>query len=333
MTSMTAAIMLLSLFTVLGSTAVAANPTMLDPLSIPKYVDQLVIPPVYVPSYKIDWKPFKLVQEYKVDMSEFYQQILPTVDANGDPTGFGPSKVWGYGGNVKDAVTGKFLGYFRNSPGPTFEAIRGIPIRVTWQNKITTPHMFAVDPTLHWANPNNMPMPDPPFTAFPPGYADAQYPVPLVTHLHGAEDRSDSDGGPEAWWTANGLRGPAYSSVIPAAPDSAVYYYYNEQLPTTLFYHDHALGLIRINVASGLAGFYLIRDLLNPVEWLLPKGRYEIPIAIQDRSFNTDGSMWFPSVGNNPDIHPYWQPEFFGNTIMVNGKLWPNLNVDRGNTA
>jgi FtsP/CotA-like multicopper oxidase with cupredoxin domain len=330
-----ATIMLLAIFAVTivinTNTVKAQDEPTIDPTTIPKYVDQLVIPPVYVPTYSIDWKAHKLIQNYHVDMSEFYEQILPTVDANGNPTGFGPTKVWGYGGYVKDAVTGKFLGYIRNSPGPTFEVLRGIPARVTWQNKITTPHMFAVDPTLHWANPNDMPMMlDPPYPGFPPGFEAAQANVSLVTHLHGAEVRSDSDGGPEAWWTANGIRGSAYSSVIPAAPDSAVYYYPNEQLPTTLFYHDHALGLTRINVMSGLAGFYLIRGLFDPVEWLLPKGKYEIPLAIQDRSFNSDGSMWFPSVGNNPDVHPYWQPEFFGNTVMVNGKIWPNLNVDKG---
>jgi FtsP/CotA-like multicopper oxidase with cupredoxin domain len=81
---------------------------------------------------------------------------------------------------------------------------------------------------------------------------------------------------------------------------------------------------------SGLAGFYLLRDLTDPLQWKLPRGKYEIPIAIQDRGFNTDGSLWFPSVGNNPDVHPYWMPEFFGNAIMVNGKTWPNLNVDKG---
>jgi spore coat protein A len=301
----------------------AVDEPTLDPLTIPKYQNQLVIPPVYVPTYSIDWETGKLVQNYHVDMSAFYQQILPS--------GFPQTPVWGYGGYAKDAVTGEFLGYVRNSPGPTFEAIRNIPVRVTWQNKIITSHMFAVDPTLHWANPNNMPMEiDPPFLTFPPGFPEAQVNVSLVTHLHGAEVRSDSDGGPEQWWTANGLRGPDYASVFPAAPDSAVDYYYNEQLPTTLWYHDHALGLTRINVLSGLAGFYLLRDRNDPIAPLLPTGKYEIPLAIQDRSFNIDGTMWFPSEGNNPDVHPYWQPEFFGNTIMVNGKVWPNLDVDKG---
>jgi FtsP/CotA-like multicopper oxidase with cupredoxin domain len=316
-----------------------AQPTdapTLDPSTIPKFVNQLVIPPVYVPTYSLDRRvrgqTGKIVQNYKVDMSEFYEQILPTVDENGSPTGFAQTKVWGYGGNVKDAVTGKFLGYVQNSPGPTFEAIKGIPVRVTWHNNITTPTMFAVDPTIHWANPNSMPMPPSPVTAplFPPGYFDAQSPAALVTHLHGGEVQSYSDGGPEAWWTASGTHGPAYNTVVPASSDSAVYYYPNQQLPTTLWYHDHALGLTRINVMSGLAGFYLLRDLIDPIGRLLPSGKYEVPLAIQDRSFNLDGSLWFPSQGQNPDIHPYWYPEFFGDTIMVNGKVWPNLNVDRG---
>ena len=130
----------------------------LDPLSIPKYTNQLVIPPVYVPQWTYDSKTRKWVQEYKVDMTEFFEQILPTVDANNISTGFNQTKVWGYGGIAKDAITGKYLGYFRNSPGATFEAIKDVPVRVTWINKITTPQMFAVDPTMHWANPNNIPM-------------------------------------------------------------------------------------------------------------------------------------------------------------------------------
>jgi len=84
---------------------------------------------------------------------------------------------------------------------------------------------------------------------------------------------------------------------------------------------------------SGLAGFYLLRDPVDTIAPLLPSGQYEIPIAIQDRTFLTtdpitgNNELWFPNVGINPTIHPYWMPEFFGNTIMVNGKVWPNLDV------
>ncbi len=347
--------MIATLFTVFNATPVveaqSANGPTLDPSTIPKYVDQLVIPPVYNPQWSYDHKNNQWIQQYKVDMTQFYQQILPITYANGTPTGFSQTKVWGYAGNAKDAITGKNLGYFQFTPSCTFDTIRGVPVQVTWTNKITSPSLFAVDPTIHWANPNNIPMqmdgmpmpgaPTAPFPPFPPGFDgtqenppeffwNAQSPVPLVTHLHGAVVQSSSDGGPNQWFTATGVHGPDYRTTKPTSNNSAVYFYPNEQEPTTLFYHDHALGMTRLNVASGLAGFWIIRDPHDPIANKLPSGKYEIPLAIQDRAFNTDGSMWFPTEGNNPDIHPYWNPEFFGNTIMVNGKLWPNLNVDRG---
>lgn len=173
----------------------------------------------------------------------------------------------------------------------------------------------------------------PPFPAFPPGFDgtvtaanpngyNAQSPVPIVPHLHGGETASEYDGHPDAWFTnGNALTGTAFTP--------GPFEYLNNQQAATLWYHDHALGMTRLNVMAGLAGFYLLRDPADPIAPLLPSGQYEIPIAIQDRSFNVDGSFFFPSVGLNPTIHPYWMPEFFGNTIMVNGRVWPNLNVDR----
>jgi FtsP/CotA-like multicopper oxidase with cupredoxin domain len=222
-----------------------------------------------------------------------------------------------------------------------------MPVRVQWTNDLTGPHLFAVDPTLHWANPNNlvndysgmMPMFNCSLTLaktctpYPPGYAAAQSPVPIVTHLHGAEVIAASDGHPDAWWTNNGLKGTGYHTLNPADTNAATFEYPNTQQPATLWYHDHALGITRINVMSGLAGFYLLRD-TNPVNDavapLLPKGAYEVPIAIQDRTFKTNGDFWFPEMGLNPAIHPYWMPEFFGDTIMVNGLVWPNMNVTNG---
>jgi spore coat protein A, manganese oxidase len=288
----------------------------LDPATIPKWQNQLTGPP---PVYVSD--PGTLTK-YTVKMMEFQEQILPT--------GFATTKTWGYGGLAKDAVTGKSLGFVKNSPGPTFETKKGVPITVKWVNEITSPSLFAVDPTIHWANPNGMATPSPPYLAFPPGYTQAQSPVPLVTHVHGLEVQSTSDGGPEQWFTADGRHGPGYSSLWPTDKNAAIYSYPNSQPPTTLFYHDHALGMTRTNLASGLAGFYLERNLFDPIAPLLPSGKYEMPLAIQDRSFNNDGSFAFPTVGVNPDDHPYWQPEFFGDTIMVNGKVWPNMNVDQG---
>lgn len=81
---------------------------------------------------------------------------------------------------------------------------------------------------------------------------------------------------------------------------------------------------------SGLAGFYLLEDAADQVAELLPGDEYEIPLVIQDRSFNPDGSFYYPTVGINPTVHPYWQNSFLGNTIVVNGKVWPNMDVKQG---
>jgi spore coat protein A len=289
-----------------------ANP--LNPNLIDKYVNQLFIPPVFKPTIVKDPVTGEdMNYNYTITMTQFMQQILPPPSPM--------TSVWGYGGTVEDPNTGEFPN-FHSSPGPTFKAVRGIQSLVQWVNNITGPNMFAVDPTLHWANPNNMPTPTPPFLSFPPGYPLAQSPVPLVTHLHGGEHRSDSDGGPDSWFTAGeAITGPGFFTSL--------YTYPNQEEPTTLWYHDHALGVTRLNVYAGLAGFYLLEDPNNKISPLLPSGPYDIPIAIQDRSFYDDGSLMFTNVGNAPDVHPYWRPEFIGNTIMVNGRVWPNLNVER----
>jgi spore coat protein A, manganese oxidase len=292
-------------------------PNPLNPHSIPKYENQLAIPPVFEPTVTTDQSNGKVKShDYRVTISQFLQQILPE--------GFPETTVWGYGGKVKDKETGQIIADFQSSPGPTFEARRHIPIHVQWINNLTGSHPLAVDPTIHWADPNNMGMPMPPFPPFPPGFPLAQAPVPIVTHLHGGETEPSSDGYPEAWFTAGeALKGSDFIKSL--------YQYTNDQEPTTLWYHDHALGITRLNVYMGLAGFYLLREAAtepDEQDYLLPRGPYEIPLAIQDRSFWDDGNLAFPSVGVNPDIHPYWVPEFFGDTIMVNGKVWPNLDVE-----
>ncbi|MGA2680373.1 MAG: multicopper oxidase domain-containing protein [Candidatus Bathyarchaeia archaeon] len=309
----------------LMATVAASVSSLLDPMSIPKFENQLVSPPpIYQPN--VVTSQGKVIRhDYTVAMASFNQQILP-------PSMNLLTPVWGYAGPAIDAITGESLGSVQSSPGPTFEATRGVPIQVVWQNNITSPYMFAVDPTIHWANPINIPMSIPPFPTYPPGYPNAQSPVPLVTHLHGGENQSYSDGGPNQWFTSDGKHGQAYYTAEKTGSNAAVYYYPNTQQPTTLWYHDHALGVTRLNVMSGLAGFYLIRESngSDKVAAMLPTGKYEMPLVIQDRSFNSDGSLSYTSVGSVTDTHPYWVNSFVGNAIMVNGKVWPNMNVDRG---
>jgi spore coat protein A len=306
--------------------ALPASQTPMDPTTIPKYVNQLNGPPPVFKATKI-WDPVtsKWTDSYTILASEFTQQILPAP--------LPKTKVWGYGGLSKDALTGANLGFIRNSPSPSFEVTRGVPTNIAWVNGIYTKYLFAVDPTLDWANPNNFPAPQQPVNApaFPPGYLQAQYPAAIVTHVHGGEQSAKYDGLPFAWWTWNGLHGPDYNTYKPTSANAAVFHYDNTQSVGTVWYHDHAMGLTRSNVYSGLAGFYFIRDPADTIAPLLPSGKYEVPLAIQDRNFYMDGSLMFPSdPAPNPEIHPYWVPEFFGSTIMVNGLVWPNMNVDQG---
>ncbi|MDD1770955.1 MAG: hypothetical protein LUO79_07710, partial [Methanomassiliicoccales archaeon] len=214
-------------------------PGTIDPTTIPKWVNQLDgPPPVWMPDSQTYDDDMTLVSEqYTITMKGHMQQILPT--------GYPMTPQWGYSGNARDAVTGQSIGYISNSPGASFEATRHVTNYVKYVNEVTTDHMFAVDPTLHWSNPNNMEMPMPPFLPYPPGYAEAQSNVPLVPHLHGGEVQSTFDGGPTAWWTATGVHGPGYSTLSSTEANAAVYEYPNNQPATTLWYHDHALGLTR----------------------------------------------------------------------------------------
>ena len=193
-------------------------------------------------------------------------------------------------------------GYNGTYPGPTFEVSKDVPVKVKWENNLPAKHLLPVDHTLH----GTMDTPD----------------VRTVVHLHGANVEADSDGHPEAWFSrGNKFVGEKYTKDI--------YEYTNHQDGATLWYHDHAMGITRLNIYSGLAGFYLIRDALER-RLNLPKGPYEIPMMIQDKQFNEDGSLFYPDNTNPPVDHPVPStPSFFlGNTIVVNGKVWPYLKVE-----
>lgn len=201
-----------------------------------------------------------------------------------------PTTLWGYDGVF---------------PGPTFNVERNQEIFVRWMNKLPLQHLLPRDTTLHGDEPDKPP-------------------VRTVVHLHGISTLPRSDGYPEAWFTKNFAQtGPEFKREL--------YNYPNSQRPTTLWYHDHALGITRLNVYAGLAGFYLIRSQAER-DLNLPGGAYDIPLLIQDRMFNDDGSLFYPVVDLNgdtdPRLPPVWVPEFFGDTMVVNGKIWPYLEVE-----
>ena len=194
-----------------------------------------------------------------------------------------PTRLWGY-----NAIW----------PGPTIEVPKDYPLEIEWMSSLPQRHFLPIDSTIHGAEAT---LPE----------------VRTVTHLHGAMVLPDSDGYPEAWFTATGKTGPKFRSCLSS--------YSNNQPPATLWYHDHCLGITRLNVYAGLAGLYLIRDEaekgLN-----LPAGNFEVPLIIQDRSFHPDGSLLYPRAVNG--THPIWVPEFFGETICVNGKAAPFFEVE-----
>jgi spore coat protein A len=195
-------------------------------------------------------------------------------------------------------------GYNGRYPGPMFDVRRGSPIAVKWENDLPGTHFLPIDPAIHGAEP---PTPK----------------VRTVVHLHGSKTMPESDGYPDAWFTNGFARtGPFFVN--------RVYHYPNDQQATTLWYHDHAIGITRLNVYAGLSGMYLLRD--DHEDSLgLPRGNYEIPLAIQDRFFNSDGSLLYPTVtpgDPDPRVPTIWIPEFFGDTVLVNGKVWPYLEVE-----
>jgi FtsP/CotA-like multicopper oxidase with cupredoxin domain len=353
----------------------------LDPTAIPKYVTPLLIPPVMPRAKAIKPKHGKPVDYYEISMRQFEQQILPA--------GMPRTMVWGYGAVRSETKKGLLL---HNAPSLTIEAKWGRPVRVKWINELVDasgsylPHLLPVDPTLHWANPPGGEMDRdmrPTFTSTPGPYTG---PVPMVTHVHGAAGVGDeSDGYAEAWFLPDAgnipvgyaTKGTWYDFFAGKAadkrylapgtaawePGTAVFQYPNTQRASTVWYHDHALGMTRLNVYAGPAGFFIIRGgpegdeavldsrtgmpavLPGPApKWNNPfptrKTCYEIPIAIQDRSFNDDGSLFYPDTRAffdgitgpfipDTDLSPIWNPEFFGNTIMVNGNTWPFQTVER----
>ncbi len=160
------------------------------------------------------------------------------------------------------------------------------------------------------------------------GTMDGEPHVRMVTHLHGGETAPDSDGDPMAWYTPdpnaaeNGMGGPP--------GNAAVYTYPNQQPPTTLWYHDHSMGIVRLNVMAMGAGLYVIRDPAQEAALNLPSGAYEIPLVIADRKFERDGSLRYLDDSNMPmaHYHPKMPMEFFGNVMTVNGMAWPYLEVE-----
>jgi FtsP/CotA-like multicopper oxidase with cupredoxin domain len=287
----------------------------LDPRTIPKFAHELPIPRVLAPTVIRDASGNVVRHDYTVMQRIVSRQVLPP--------GFPPTRLLAFGGRVAIPGSNRTRTVF-TFPGPVFDNTRGVPSRVTWRNRVEQPHFMPVDPNIHWANPNAIERVEAPFTPFPPGYAEAQSPVPMVVHTHGLVVKPQFDGTADEWFTNLGHRGPSYVSNVYDMP--------NEQPSTQLFYHDHVMGMTRLNVYAGLVGpAYFIRDPNSPLDQPdspLPSGEFEIPLTIASRSFFTDGELDFARVSESP-FFPYMEAEDFSQTMVANGAVWPNLNVQR----
>lgn len=302
---------------VFGSVQVPQTP--LPGESIRQFVDPL---PTFVGNRVSATSITARVQEFqqRILPENFYKTLNPPFDQG--------TYLWGYKVDDKPAF----------SPGFTVEARRNRATTITYINELPFPGesilepRLTIDQTIHWADPLMQMGSRAPYTG----------PIPTVTHLHGGETPSSFDGGPNQWFTRTGLHGKGYATLEPAttASNSAIYRYPNHQEATTLLFHDHTLGATRINLYAGLLAGYLIRDEFdtglpdNPLR--LPNGKQEIELVVQDRQFDTHGQLLFPDghpsglngSPPNPDVHPFWIPEFFGDVIVVNGKSWPILEVE-----
>ena len=184
----------------------------------------------------------------------------------------------------RDLPPTAFWGYESMSPGPTFEVRSGEAITVEWVNNLPAKHLLPVDHAVHGAEEN---LPD----------------VRTVVHVHGAKVPSESDGNPERWFV------PGRSGISS---------YPNRQDAAGLFYHDHAMGITRLNAVAGLFGHFLIRDAFED-SLRLPAGPYEIPLCIYDRLLQLNGQLQYPRS---------WTDDYNGNALLLNGKLFPFLAAE-----
>jgi spore coat protein A len=190
----------------------------------------------------------------------------------------------------RDLKPTRFWGFNSTLPGPTIEARSGQGVLVEWVNELPASHLFPVDHNLEGAG------------------ADKPL-VRAVVHLHGSRVPAESDGYPENWFV------PGKSSVC---------FYPNQQDAAALWYHDHAMGINRLNIYAGLFGLFLIRDAFEDGLGL-PAGKFEIPLVLCDRLFDQEGQFLYPV---SPDPKHLWVPEVFGDAVLVNGKISPYCEVE-----
>jgi spore coat protein A len=295
--------------------------------------------PVAIPDGTVRYLRGKVVaQHYTFDIAEYTDQLHPDLPS---------TTLWGFHSrtNLGGAVPQRHL-------GGIIIAEKGVPIQMTVRNQLPSRHPLPVDTSVMGAElaPNR-----------------------TCVHFHGGEVPWISDGGPHAWFRPDNTVGdtsPLYGpSALSAAgnniyktlnpnllPGEAEYYYPMNQSARFGWYHDHSMGITRLNAYAGIASALIIRD--NFERSLVPlgmpdfieKGGREIPLVIQDKIFQDEaqdpdypgnkatGSLWYPyrytdrwaavEGSDAADLPISAIPEMFGDTMLVNGVVHPQVTLE-----
>jgi FtsP/CotA-like multicopper oxidase with cupredoxin domain len=207
------------------------------------------------------------------------------------------SRIWGYEGTV---------------PGPTIETQAGQAVTVEWRNELEGPLPVTTTVAPESADAEGVPVQCVPgLSGGEPDRNAEALTGQTVVHLHGGLTPASYDG-----WAEN-LFGPG---------QPAVFHYPNDQRASLLWYHDHVMGVTKLDVYAGLAGLWIVRD-ERERELGLPEGPpFEVPLLLQDRNFDLDeeGRLTGRLVHKtDPDVM-----EAFAPFTVVNGKVWPLLEVE-----
>jgi FtsP/CotA-like multicopper oxidase with cupredoxin domain len=206
------------------------------------------------------------------------------------------SSIWGFEGII---------------PGPTIEAERGQPITVEWRNELEGAFPVSTTVAPHPTDADGVPVQClPGLSGGEPDRHASRLIGHTVVHLHGGLTPASYDG-----WAEN--------LFAPGQP--AVYHYPMDQRAALLWYHDHVMGITKLDVYAGLAGLWIVRD-DRERDLGLPEGPpFEVPLLIQDRNFDVgeQGRLSGRLVHKtDPDVM-----EAFAPFTAVNGKVWPVLDV------
>ena len=190
----------------------------------------------------------------------------------------------------RDVPATRMWSYGPDALAPLIEARANEPLHIHWVNNLPTKHFLPIDYSLHGCGHD---VPD----------------VRAIAHLHGAKVMSKDDGYPEDWF----VPGQSRTCLYPLQQEAAA-----------LWFHDHAMGINRLNTYAGLFGMFLLRDKVEDA-LDLPSGKYEVPLLLYDRDFTRDGQLFYDVSG---DPESPWIPEFSADGVLVNGKIRPFFEVE-----